>query len=101
MSETTGPTRIVKSLRGGQVTIPADFRRELGIDAETLLQVTLERGQLRITPVRTSARGTRSAWLQKLYEQVAPVRASSRTLSEAEVNDAIDAAVKAVRSKHA
>ena len=101
MSESTGPTRIVRSLRGGQVTIPADFRRELGIDAETLLQVTLERGQLRITPVRTSARETRSAWLQKLYEQFAPVRDEARTLSEAEVNDAIDAAVKAVRSKHA
>jgi len=101
VSESTGPTRIVRSLRGGQVTIPADFRRELGIDAETLLQVTLERGQLRITPVRTSARGTRSAWLQELYEQFAPVRDEARTLSEAEVNDAIDAAVKAVRSKHA
>ena len=101
MSETARPTKIVRSLRGGQVTIPADFRRELGIDADTLLQVTLDRDELRITPVRTSPAQPRSAWLQALYEQFAPVRDEAQALSEAEINDAIDEAVKAVRSTHA
>jgi hypothetical protein len=51
--------------------------------------------------VRTSRGSPRSAWLQELYEQFAPVRDEARGLSEAEINDAIDDAVKAVRSKHA
>jgi AbrB family looped-hinge helix DNA binding protein len=101
VSQTARPTKIVRSLRNGQVTIPADFRRELGIEADTLLQVTLDRDELRITPVRTSRGRPRSAWLQELYEQFAPVRDEARALSETEINDAIDDAVKAVRSKHA
>ena len=101
MSQAARSTRIVRSLRNGQVTIPADFRRELGIDADTLLQVTLDRGELRITPVRTSREPPRSAWLRELYEQFAPVRDEARALSEAEINAAIDEAVEAVRSKHA
>jgi hypothetical protein len=83
------------------MTIPADFRRELGIDTDTMLQVTLDDGGLRITPLRTSRGEPRSAWLQELYEQFAPVREEARALSESEINEAIDAAVKAVRSKHA
>lgn len=101
MHQTVRPTKIVRSLRGGQLTIPAEFRRELGIDAGTLLQVTLDRGELRITPLRASPKGPRSAWLQELYEQFAPVRDEARTMSEGAINDAIDAAVKAVRSTHA
>ena len=31
-------TRIVRPLRGGQITIPAEFRRELGITEESVLQ---------------------------------------------------------------
>ena len=101
MSETTRPTRIVRSLRNGQLTIPAEFRRELGIDTETLLQITLDRDELRIAPLRTSRKEPRAAWLQELYERFAPVRDEARASSETEINDAIDDAVKAVRSKHA
>ena len=34
-------SRIVRPLRGGQITIPAEFRKELGITEESVLQVTL------------------------------------------------------------
>jgi bifunctional DNA-binding transcriptional regulator/antitoxin component of YhaV-PrlF toxin-antitoxin module len=101
VSERAQPAKIVKALRNGQMTIPADFRRELGIDTDTLLQVALDDGGLRITPLRTSREEPRSAWLRELYEQFAPVREEARARSESEINDAIDAAVKAVRSKHA
>jgi bifunctional DNA-binding transcriptional regulator/antitoxin component of YhaV-PrlF toxin-antitoxin module len=101
VNERRRPTKIVRSLRNGQLTIPADFRRELGIDTDTLLQVTLDQGELRITPLHTSRKEPRSAWLQELYEQFASVREEARALSESEINDAIDEAVKAVRSKHA
>src|SRR5438046_2148919 len=91
-------TKIVRSLRNGQITIPIEFRRELGIEADTLVQLTLENGELRLVPVRaTRARG--SAWLRDLYELFAPVREDAAAYTEDEVNAAIDEAVNAVRSK--
>lgn len=101
MPERDPVRKIVRSLRNGQVTIPVDFRRELGIESDTLLEVSLERGALRIRPVPTGAGRPRSAWLQDLYEQFRLVRDEASALSESEINDAIDEAVKADRSQHA
>ncbi len=89
-------TRIVRSLRNGQITIPAEFRRQLGIQDESLLQVTLDNGELRIAPLSTR-QATGSPWLRDLYELFAPVREEAAHMSEDEINDAIDAAVQAVR----
>ncbi len=94
-------TKVVRSLRNGQITIPAEFRRELGIESDTLLQLTLGHGELRITPLQARRRAPGSGWLKELYEQFAPVREEAKAYSEDEVNAAIDEAVKAVRAKHA
>jgi hypothetical protein len=69
-------------------------------DMTTYLQNMQIRARLRFmdAPSRTSRAKPRSAWLQDLYEQFAPVRDEARASSEAEINDAIDAAVKAVRT---
>jgi len=99
MQSPQGATKIVRSLRNGQITLPAEFRRELGIESDTLLRVTLGHGELRITPVRTSGQSPHSGWLRELYEQFAPVRQEAERYSEAEINAAIDEAVTAVRSK--
>lgn len=94
-------TKIIKPLRGGQVTIPADFREKLGIDADTLLQISLMQGELRIKPVQISQSGKGSAWLKELYDMFEPVRKEAEKYSSEEINQAIDQAVKAVRRKHA
>ena len=95
-------TKIVRPLRSGQITIPADFREKLGIDADTLLQISLMHGELIIKPVKVSQKLQGSPWLKELYDIFAPVRAEIKTkgLTEKEVNSAIDKAVKAVRQKH-
>ena len=92
-------TRIVRQLRRGQVTIPADVRRELGIESDTLLQMTVHDGELRIRPVRVEAKG--SPWVRELYEYFAPVRqeAIDKGYTEEEINAAIDEAVKASRAE--
>ncbi len=92
--------KVVRSLRGGQITLPAEFRRELGIEDDTLLQVTLEADELRLRPVTVTA-VSRTA-LRELYEQFAPVREDIRAqgISEEEVNADIDAAIGAVRQQH-
>lgn len=94
-------TKVVKSLRGGQITIPASFRRELGINDDGLLQITLENGELRIKPLRVKEEGAGSPWLKELYDAFAPVRAQTDKYSEEEINEAIDEAVRAVRKSHA
>jgi AbrB family looped-hinge helix DNA binding protein len=89
-------THLVRQLRGGQITIPADLRREVGLTEDTLLQVTAEKGELRLRPVRVTEQHG-SPWLRELYELFAPVREDAKHLSEEEINAAIDEAVAAVR----
>jgi AbrB family looped-hinge helix DNA binding protein len=93
-------TRIVRPLRSGQITIPAEFRRRLGISEESLLRVTLEDGELRILPVRAAERGPGSPWLRELYALFEPVRREAGRYDEDEINEAIDAAVRSVRAEH-
>jgi bifunctional DNA-binding transcriptional regulator/antitoxin component of YhaV-PrlF toxin-antitoxin module len=95
------PTKIVRQLRGGQITIPVEFRRELGIEPDTLFQVSVEDGSLRITPVQIGATGADSRWIKELYDYFAPVRESiaAAGYSEEEVNADIDAAIRAVRAE--
>jgi AbrB family looped-hinge helix DNA binding protein len=95
-------SRIVKPPRGGQITIPEEFREALGINSETLLQVTLTDGELRIKPVREASVAPDSSWLREAYEAFAPIREElAEKYSEDEINDAIDQAVKAVRQANA
>jgi AbrB family looped-hinge helix DNA binding protein len=93
--------RVVRSVRGGQITIPAEFRKKLGIDADTLLEISLFDGELRITPLTVTSHAAGSPWLKELYDYFAPVRdeAEDKGYSEEEINTAIDDAVQAVRQQ--
>lgn len=93
-------TKIVRSLRSGQITIPSDFREKLGIDADTLLQVSLIQGELRIKPVQLSQKISGSPWIKEAYEAFTDIRKELKKYSEEEINQAIDKAVKAVRKSH-
>jgi bifunctional DNA-binding transcriptional regulator/antitoxin component of YhaV-PrlF toxin-antitoxin module len=98
---TERPTKIIRTLRSGQITIPAAFRRELGIDEQSLLRMTLVDGELRITPVEVNAELKGSPWLKELYDYFAPVRQEvlDRGISEEELNADIDAAIAEVRAE--
>lgn len=45
-------SKVVRPLAKGQITIPAEFRQKLGIDANTLLDISLVEGKLEIIPIR-------------------------------------------------
>lgn len=94
-------TKIVRQLRGGQITIPIEFRRELGIGPDTMLQASVEEGSIRITPVRFGSDSPNSRWIKELYDYFAPVRDEivAAGYSEEEVNADIDAAIRAVRAE--
>jgi bifunctional DNA-binding transcriptional regulator/antitoxin component of YhaV-PrlF toxin-antitoxin module len=101
MSETRSLTRIVRPLRSGQVTIPAEFRRRLGFDDDTLLRMTLAGGELRIVPLQVTEPDAGPDWLDELYDYYAPIRAevAARGISEEEVKRDIDAAIAEVRAE--
>lgn len=93
-------SKIVRPLRNGQITIPIDFRRQLGIDNTTLLRVDVDGGALRIRPIRVVQEERDPDWLNRLYDHFAPVRAEAieKGYSETEIDAAIDAAVAASRA---
>ena len=98
---TTKKSKLVRPLRGGQITIPAAFRKELGIDENTMLRVTLSDGELRMTPVRMEEPSQGSPWLRELYEYFAPVRAEilASGITQEELFADIDAAIEEVRAE--
>jgi len=81
----------------GQVTLPADLRKSLGIKKGDLVAVTEMIGAVVIKPVHVTQAG--SPWLRELYDYFAPVRqeATEKGYTEAQIDDAIDRAVAAVR----
>ena len=94
-------TRLIRPLRSGQITIPVEFRKKLGINEESLLQLTLADGELRLRPVHVAESKESSDWLKQLYERFAPVRAEAESMSEEEIDLAIMQAIRAVREEHA
>ncbi|MDR7555350.1 MAG: AbrB/MazE/SpoVT family DNA-binding domain-containing protein [Armatimonadota bacterium] len=52
MPESKSLTKLVRPLPKGQITLPAEFRRRLRIDAETILSLTLKEGKIEIVPLR-------------------------------------------------
>ena len=52
MAQAKARRKVVKALAKGQVTIPSEFREALGIEAETLLSVSLVGDHLEIAPLR-------------------------------------------------
>ena len=89
-------TRVVRPLRRGQLTLPAEFRRRLGIDDDTLLQLTLQEGKIEITPV-VATPAAEMAWAREMYALFAPVREAAQGMDEAELDALIDEAVSQVR----
>jgi len=92
---------IVRLSRDGRITIPAAFRRALGIESDSDLLMTLDNGVVYITPFRSETGATGSSWVRDCYDYFAPVRAeiAAAGYSEDEVNADIDAAIRAVRTE--
>lgn len=89
---------LVRPSKGGRITIPIELREQLGIDEDTVLELSVNGNELRLRPVRAQPG---SDWLKELYDELAPIRDGMRDLSEDEVNALIDEAVAEVRRSHA
>ena len=111
--EQMAASKVVRTRKKGQITIPDEFRRALGIGEDTLLRVSVRDGELRLAPVevreredagteaKTDAAEQGSPWLRELYEYFAPVREEivRKGYTEEEVNADIDEAIREVRAE--
>lgn len=97
----TEQSRLVRPLRRGQITIPVEFRRQLGITEDSVLQMTISDGALHIRPVQVVDPEKGSAWVRRLYEHFAPVReeAIARGYTSDQINTWIDEAIAESRSE--
>lgn len=88
---------LVKVIRNGQITIPKDLRRVLGIEEGDLLEVTLTKGGMIIKPKavvdRESAKG-------RFFQMVEEVRESVTDADPQEIEAAIEEAVQAAKATH-
>ena len=93
--------RLVRSLRSGQITLPADFRRALRLDEAMFLQVTLQGDELRIRAYAPDKLETGSDWLRDVYWLFRPVRHQAAEADDRLINAAIDQAIAHLRGDHA
>ena len=89
--------RVVERLRDGQITLPEDVRREIGVGTDGDLLLTVVGGRL-IVEAFDQIADTARAWLEELYDMFAPVRASLEQFDEQEINAAIDEVLADVRA---
>jgi AbrB family looped-hinge helix DNA binding protein len=101
MASPSTDRKVIRPLRNGQVTLPSEFRKRLGITDDSLLEVELDGDtlHLRVLSVQKTAAG--SPWFKELYELFAPMREEAEKYSEEEIDEAIDEAVQESRAARA
>ena len=99
MALDTRAKRTIRPLRDGRITIPAEFRRALGITDESLLAVSLEDDGLRIRKVDAAETNGHDAWLSESDDPFASVHddLAARGVPVSEIDAAIDAARRELR----
>jgi bifunctional DNA-binding transcriptional regulator/antitoxin component of YhaV-PrlF toxin-antitoxin module len=78
------------------VTLPREFRRSLGIEDDTLLEVRLAGDRIEIRPVVVRP-AAGSEWARELYALFAPVRKKARAMKEQEIDELIEGSVRETR----
>jgi bifunctional DNA-binding transcriptional regulator/antitoxin component of YhaV-PrlF toxin-antitoxin module len=99
-NQATG-AKIVRVLRGGQITLPVEFRRKMHIDDSSLLRMTLdEEGELHVKPVTALIDDVASLRMSELYDRFAPVRQRllEQGTSHEEASALIDRAIQQTRA---
>lgn len=88
--------RLIKRLRRGRITIPKEFRDEMGLRADDLLEITLEEGRLVIEPA-TVTRTMGTPWIKALYDHYLAGQGARHDGPEQETNPASDSADRKTR----
>ncbi len=79
MAQVSQRRKVVRTQAKGQVTIPREFREALGIEAETLLSISLVGDRLEITPLRPDQEALRRYTDQDIERFMAEDRLDEET----------------------
>src|SRR5439155_20155165 len=88
LSESMDSRKLVRVQEKGQITLPAEARRRLGLNKGDLVAVEQTADGVLIKPLSVVKRRSGSHWLKQLYDEFAPVRREAADSSEADVNQA-------------
>lgn len=87
---------LVKVIRHGQITLPAEFRKALDLDEGDYLEAEMEQDRIVLKPKVIL---DRKEAIRKLHELMDRVQARNREFSEEEVERDVAEAIKAVRRR--
>ena len=82
-------TQVLRRLWNGRVALPAEFRRQLGIDEDALLLLTLKAGRIEITPVSAESIAEMGA-SREVYAMLKLVGREAKEAEEAEISALLD-----------
>lgn len=88
--------QLIRPVRRGQVTLPREFRRSLGIEDDTLLEIRLAGDRIELRPMVVRP-ATGSEWARDLHMLFEPVRKAARKMKEPEIDELIEQSVSEVR----
>jgi AbrB family looped-hinge helix DNA binding protein len=91
---------LVRMLRGGQVTLPAEARKALKLSEGDYLDLEVQGGTLTLKPVTVVDRADADQRLDKILSRVTYVGPEPEP-DEEEVMDMVVGEIRAVRAKHA
>ena len=91
---------LVRMLRGGQVTLPAEARKALKLNEGDYLDLEIQDGALMLNPVTVIDRAQADRKLDKILSRVEYTGPKPEP-SEDEVMDSVIEEIRAVRDKHA
>jgi len=91
---------LVRMLRGGQVTLPAEARRALRLNEGDYLDLEVQDGALTLKPVTVIDRAAADRQLGNILSRVKYTGPEPEP-SEDEVMDMVVEEIRAVRAKHA
>jgi AbrB family looped-hinge helix DNA binding protein len=95
-----GIMALVRMLRGGQVTLPAEARKALKLSEGDYLDLEVQGGTLTLKPVTVIDRAEADRQLDKILSRVTYTGPEPEP-SEDEVMDMVVDEIRAVRDKHA
>ena len=88
-------------LRNGQISLPAKFRRELGLKKGDIISAEIQDGQIILTPIaiKENKSKKRAEAKEKFFEMVDELRERTKDVPLEEIQSAIDEATVAARQE--
>jgi len=85
---------VVKLLRGGQLTLPAELRKAINLAEDDMLEAEIEDGMITLKPVVTLSPQEAKAQLKALFTQS---RKAASSYSEEELEQLVSDSIEEVR----